>query len=66
MTTSPLIKALLSILENPWSEKGYKQLKMEYEKIGMTHEAVSLQALIKKKFPDVNDSTINKEQSEDS
>jgi len=57
MTTSPLIAALLCILENPWTEKGYKDLKFQYEVQGRTHEAESIQALIDQKFSHVDDST---------
>ena len=61
MTTSPLIDALLSILENPWSEKGYKAAKIQYEKLGMDHEAAAFEYLIEEKFR-ANDSTVGQEQ----
>jgi hypothetical protein len=61
-TWSKALDALLSVLENPWSEKGYNDLKIQYEILGMMREATALQHLIDKKFTNVSDnSTINKE-----
>jgi hypothetical protein len=62
MTTSPLIAALLSILENPRAEKGYKELKFQYESQGLTGEAEAIQALIDHKFSHVDDSTDSQRQ----
>jgi len=44
------LDCLLSILENPYAEKGYVDLKICYEKAGMNNEAAALEHLIQKKF----------------
>jgi hypothetical protein len=62
MTTSPLITALLCILENPWAEKGYKDLKFQYEIQGRVQEAEAIQVLIEHKFSHVDDSTNSQRQ----
>jgi len=62
-TWSKALDALLLILESPWSKKGYNDLKIQYEILGMVREATALQHLIEKKYPNVsNDPTTNKEQ----
>jgi hypothetical protein len=55
------IRALLSILENPFDEKGYVDLKEHYKLVGMFDEANSLDYLIRKKFH-AESPPINKEQ----
>ena len=65
-TWSKALNAILFILENPWSQKAYNDLKIQYETLGMTSEATALQHLIEKKFANVtDDSTANKGQRED-
>ena len=62
-TWSKALDALLLILENPWSEKGYKDLKIQYEALGMKGEAEAMDDLIEEKFGNgTDDSTVNKKQ----
>lgn len=55
------IFALVSILENPFIENGYKELKKYYESNKMEYEADCVDLLINKKFKNDNNSNINKE-----
>jgi len=58
------IHALVLILEQPFAEKGYRELSKYYKDIGMNHESNSIDALIKKKFS-VKSPHINNEQRDD-
>ena len=50
MRESAAIHALVAILENPWAEKTYRQLRDFYSTAGLEHEATSIDYLIEKKF----------------
>jgi hypothetical protein len=57
------ILAFTSILENPFIEKGYKELKIVYEKNKKNQEAEDINFLIKNKFNyEPNDPNSSKEQ----
>lgn len=53
------ILSLISILENPHIEAGYRDLKRYYELNKLKYEADCIQFLIDKKF-NVNNTNINK------
>lgn len=56
------ILAFTSILENPFIEKGYRELKRVYEKNKKNQEAEDIDFLIKNKFNyEPNDSNSSKE-----
>ena len=44
------IRALALILENPFAEKGYRELNKYYQDANMVHEANCINELIKEKF----------------
>ena len=54
------VNALLHILENPLSKKGYKELEKYLENNGLTHEAESIRVLIAKRF-NANDPSTDQE-----
>jgi hypothetical protein len=56
------ILAFKSILENPFIEKGYKELKRVYEKNQKNQEAEDIDFLIKNKFKnEINNSNSSQE-----
>lgn len=54
------INILLSILENPFAKKSYKEYKNYLELLGQKEEAEALEYLIQQKFKNVNNSNIDK------
>jgi hypothetical protein len=54
------IKALSYILENPFVEKGYEDLKKYYISNNLNQEAEVIDQLIKIKFKNANDTNNNK------
>ena len=54
------IIALVSILENPLVEAGYRDLKKYYESNNLIEEAECVQFLLDKKFKNVNNTNISK------
>ena len=60
MDWSVAIRAFVSILERPTSEKGYRELRDYYRNCNMLHEAESLDYLIQEKFHGSEDTLINK------
>jgi hypothetical protein len=44
------IRALAIILENPFAEKGYRELHKYYQDANMVHETSCIDELIKEKF----------------
>lgn len=57
------IKALLSIIENPYLEKGYSELKKHYEKEGFVENASNIKHLIDIRFENAKNSSVGEEQS---
>lgn len=56
------ILAFTSILENPFIEKGYRELKKCYEKNGQIEEMQAIEFLLKERFRnDVEDSDSSRE-----
>lgn len=56
------ISALISILENPLVEKGYKELKRYYEANNLNYESECIEYLINKKFKNAHNSNTSKKQ----
>ena len=56
------IIALVSILENPLVESGYKQLKNFYDANNLEHESNCIDYLIKIKFKNDKNSNISEKQ----
>lgn len=54
------ISALVSILENPFIENGYQELKKYYDANNMKHEADCIKYLINNKFNNADDSNFSK------
>ena len=54
------IKALSYIVENPFAEKGYEDLRKYYISNNLNYEAEIIDQLIKIKFKNVNDTNNNK------
>lgn len=54
------IKALSYIVENPFVEKGYEDLKKYYISNNLNYEAEVIDQLIKIKFKNVNNTDNNK------
>lgn len=44
-----VLSALLFIMENPFAEKGYEDLKRHYSALGMTREAEAIEFLLSEK-----------------
>jgi hypothetical protein len=55
------IIALVSILDNPLIEAGYRDLKKYYESNNLIQEAECIQFLLDEKFKNVNNTNINKQ-----
>jgi hypothetical protein len=56
------VEALISILENPFLENGYKELKDYYESNNMKYESSCVEYLIINKFKNVDDPNFSKKQ----
>lgn len=56
-----VLKIITELIENPFSKKSYRDLKIYYKSIGMLHEAEALNLLIKQKFNDANDTSSDQE-----
>ena len=56
---SDIVKNLLSIIENPYSKKAYKDLKTAFEEKEMILEAQAIDYLISQKFPENDKHTDN-------
>ena len=54
------IKTLVSLLENPFIEKPYRELIKYYNETGMAHEAKAISELIETRFHADNPSVNNK------
>lgn len=60
MNWEKCISALVFILENPFAEKGYQNLLDYYKANNLTHQAESVEYLIKNKFNDNDTNTSQK------
>ena len=56
------IKALSYILENPFTEKGYEDLKIYYKSNNMNYEVEVIDQLIKVKFKNDNNTNSDEKQ----
>ena len=45
-----IIDCLLQLLENPFAEKGYRDLKKCYQNTGMDNEAAAVEHLIQRRY----------------
>ena len=53
------ILALISILENPFVENGYEELKKYYKSNNMEYEVNCIQFLLNEKFKNADDTNIS-------
>ena len=56
-TQQDVISALVLILENPDSKKGYVELKRFYDKAGMSEESEAIEYLMNKRFANATTSS---------
>lgn len=61
MNWEKCISALVAILENPFAEKGYEDLKKYYESNNLKNESAAVDYLIKNKFNDNHSNTSEKQ-----